>query len=300
MTMQIAKLNPFEGLEEIVREEVPLAKYTWNKIGGPARYFIQPRSVEELRAAVRRCGEEGLGVYVLGLGANLLVSDEGVDGAVFRLDDAFWQSFRVTGTTLRVSAGMDLQKLLLKTVRQGLAGLECLAGIPATIGGAARMNAGGKFGDIGTLIQRLTLMDHEGNVFERTREELTFGYRHTDIDALFILEAELELHEEDPESLVKRMKEVWMYKRNSQPLNAKSAGCMFKNPPTASAGSLIDQAGLKGLRVGGAEVSQKHANFIVAHPGAEARDVMELIKIIRDKVHQKSGISLETEVKIWR
>jgi UDP-N-acetylmuramate dehydrogenase len=299
MTMQLAKINPFEELDEIVRQDVPLARYTWNKIGGPARFFIQPRSIEQLRWAILRCAQEQIPYYVLGLGANLLVSDQGVDGAVFRLDDEYWRRLRTEGTSLRVSAGMDLQKLILHAVRHGLAGIECLAGIPATIGGAVRMNAGGKFGDIGTLVQRLTLMDHEGNVFERSRDELTFNYRHTDIDAPFVLDATLELHEEDPASLVKRMKEVWMYKRNSQPLNAKSAGCMFKNPQGVSAGSLIDQAGLKGLRIGGAEVSQKHANFIVAHPEAKARDVMDLISIIQEKVYKKNEIHLETEVQIW-
>lgn len=299
MSMQIAKANVFEGLEEIVRENVPLARHTWNKIGGAARYYIQPRSPEELQAAATRCLQEGIAIYVLGLGANLLVSDEGVDGAVFRLDDEFWRQVRVDHATVTAGAGVDLQRLLLDSVRQGLGGLECLAGIPATIGGAVRMNAGGKFGEIGSLVRGVRLMDIEGNIFERTREELSFSYRRSNIDATFILEATLELEEEDPEPLARRMKEIWMYKRNSQPLNAKSAGCMFKNPQGASAGTLIDQAGLKGLRIGGAEVSHKHANFIVAHPGTTARDVMDLVKIIQDKVYARSEITLETEVRIW-
>ena len=180
-----------------------------------------------------------------------------------------------------------------------MAGIECLAGIPGTIGGGIRMNAGGKFGDIGAVVKNVTVMDQEGTVFERTRDDLVFEYRHTNIAAKFILGATLELEQDDPNRIMKRMKEVWMYKRNSQPLNTKNCGCIFKNPRGLSAGALIDQAGLKGLKVGNAEVSTKHANFIVAHPGAKADDVMALVKLIQEKVWAKNEIHLETEVKIW-
>jgi UDP-N-acetylmuramate dehydrogenase len=297
MTLQLA--SPFSGLTEFVEENVPLAKFTWYKIGGPARWFVRPRSLEELQEAAARCAENGIPVYVLGLGANLLVNDEGVDGAVFRFDHEHWRRVRYQGTTLHVGAGADMQKLLLRTVRQGLAGIECLAGIPGTVGGGVRMNAGGKFGDIGAVVTKVTVMDQEGTVFDRTKDDLVFDYRSTNISAKFILGAELELEEEDPEKIMRRTKEIWMYKRNSQPLNTKNAGCIFKNPRGLSAGALIDQAGLKGMRVGGAEVSDKHANFIISHPGCKADDVHKLIKIIREKVFEKNEIHLESEVKIW-
>lgn len=298
MTMQIA--NPFSGLDEAVAENVPLAKYTWYKIGGPARWFIRPRSVDELREASLRCVENGIPTYVLGLGANLLVSDEGVpDGAVFRLDEDFWRRVKFDGTRVDVGAGADMQKLLVRTVRQGLAGVECLAGIPGTVGGGVRMNAGGKFGDIGAVVSKVTVMDIEGTVFERHKDDLVFEYRSTNIAAPFILGATLELEEDDPERIMARTKEIWMYKRNSQPLNTKNCGCIFKNPRGLSAGALIDQAGLKGMRVGAAEVSHKHANFIVAHPGCTAADVQKLVKIIREKVYEKNEIALESEVKVW-
>jgi UDP-N-acetylmuramate dehydrogenase len=192
-----------------------------------------------------------------------------------------------------------MQKLLLRTVRQGLAGIECLAGIPGTVGGGIRMNAGGKFGDIGAVVTKVQVMDHEGTVFDRLKDDLVFEYRSTNIAAKFILGATLELEEEDPERIMAKTKEIWMYKRNSQPLNTKNAGCIFKNPRGLSAGALIDQAGLKGLRVGGAEVSQKHANFIIAHPGCKADDVQRLVKVIREKVYEKNEITLESEVKVW-
>ena len=297
--MRIGTTNPFADLEPIVTENVPLAPRTWYKIGGPARWYIQPRSVEDLQAAAARCVENEIPIFVLGLGANLLVSDAGVNGAVFKLDEEHWRRVKFDGNHMEVGAGADLQKLILRSVRQGLAGIESLAGIPGTIGGGIRMNCGGKFGDIGARVISVQVMDSNGGLFERTKDDLVFEYRSTNIAAPFILSATLELDEEDPDRIMKRMKEIWMYKRNSQPLNTKNAGCIFKNPRGLSAGALIDQAGLKGFRVGGAEVSEKHANFIVAHPGCKADDVLKLVKIIREKVYEKNEIHLESEVKIW-
>ena len=291
--------NPFEGLEECVAENHPLAPHTWYKIGGPARWWVQPRSIEELQAAAQRCMENEIPVYVLGLGANLLVGDQGVNGAVFRFDQEFWRRVKFDKTSVEVGAGVDMQKLVVRTVRQGLEGIECLAGIPGTIGGGIRMNAGGKFGDIGAVVPRVTVMDTGGTIFERTKDDLVFEYRSTNIAAKFILGATLELEEEDPDRIMKKTKEIWMYKRNTQPLNTKNCGCMFKNPRGLSAGALIDQAGLKGMRIGGAEVSEKHANFIIAHPGCKADDVMRLVKVIREKVFDRNEIHLESEVQIW-
>src|SRR5438477_3254966 len=297
--MHIANENVFVGMEEAVIENEPLAPYTWYKIGGPARYFVRPRSVEELQEAARRCAENGIRVYVLGLGANLLVGDQGVDGAVFRFDQEFWRRVKYEKNICEVGAGVDMQKLVLRTCRQGLAGIECLAGIPGTIGGGVRMNAGGKFGNIVGVITLVLVMNQEGTLFERTKDDLVFNYRSTNIAAKFILSATMELEEDDPERIMRKTKEIWMYKRNTQPLNTKNAGCIFKNPRGLSAGALIDQAGLKGFRVGGAEVSDKHANFIIAHPGCRADDVMKLVKIIREKVFDKNEIHLESEVQIW-
>src|SRR5215207_575445 len=185
--MKLSSTNPFAGLEEIITENEPLAPHTWYKIGGPARWYVRPRSVEELQEASKRCVDEGIPLFVLGLGANLLVGDQGVDGAVFRLDADFWRRVKYDGITLEAGAGVDLQKLILRTVRQGLAGIECLAGIPGTVGGGVRMNAGGKFGDIGAVVTRVTVMDREGTVFDRTKDDLVFEYRSTNIAAPFIL-----------------------------------------------------------------------------------------------------------------
>src|SRR5687768_15223468 len=163
MTMQLA--SPFSGLEDAVAENVPLSPHTWYKIGGPARWFVRPRSIEELAEAAKRCVENEIPIYVLGLGANLLVSDEGVDGAVFRLGTDAFKQVRFDSNLAHVGAGVDMQKLIQKTVRQGLSGIECLAGIPGTVGGGVRMNAGGKFGDIGAVITRVDVMDAGGHRF---------------------------------------------------------------------------------------------------------------------------------------
>jgi UDP-N-acetylmuramate dehydrogenase len=291
--------NPFSGLEDIVEENVPLSRFTWYRIGGPARWLIRPQSLEQFQEATRRCADSQIRTYVLGLGANLLVSDTGVDGAVFRLDADYWRRVQFQESRVDVGAGADMQRLLLRTVRQGLSGIECLAGIPGTVGGGIRMNAGGKFGDLGSIVSSVQVMDYQGNLFERYKDDLVFEYRTTNISAPYILGASLELQEDDPDRIMRKTKEIWMYKRNTQPLNTKNAGCIFKNPRGLSAGALIDQAGLKGLRIGGAEISAKHANFVVAHPGCTADNVLSIIKIIREKVFEKNQIHLESEVQMW-
>ena len=238
---------------------------------------------------------------VLGKGCNLLVADAGVPGVVIRLDADAFSTVAVDGATVTAGAGADLQKLLLQTVRLGLSGLETLGGIPASVGGAARMNAGGRYGDFGSAVASLSVMDAEGNVYERTRDDLIWDYRRVNVVAPLILSATLDLEPADPDELARRSKEVWMAKRNSQPLNAKSAGCVFKNPAEdgRSAGALIDAAGLKGTRVGGAEVSDVHANFFVAHPGCTAANVAGLIDLVRDAVAERCGVDLQTEIKRW-
>lgn len=297
--MNLTSSQPFKGLEGFVTENAPLARYTWYRIGGPAKYLITPRSLDELQDAVQRCLSNAIDIYVLGLGANLLVNDFGVPGAVFRLSEECWRQVRFQGNALEVGAGVDMQKLLLRTVKEGKSGIECLAGIPGTVGGGIRMNAGGKFGDFGSAISSVTVMELDGTISTKTKDEIVFDYRRTDITAPFILSATLELEDEDPDAIMKRTKEIWMYKRNTQPLNTKNCGCIFKNPRGLSAGALIDQTGLKGLRIGNAEVSDKHANFIVAHPGCSSADVMKLIETVRDRVLEKHQVQLESEVKMW-
>ena len=293
-------MSIFSGFENIVNENYPLRDLTWYSLGGNAEYLIRPQSVEQLKHIILRCHENNIPVHVLGFGSNLLVSDEGVRGAVLKLDAPGFCSIHFNKNTLTAGAGANLNKLVLDSVRKGLSGMEALTGIPGSLGGAVRMNAGGNFGDIGSSIQSVTVMDKQGKIFEKSKPELVFDYRWVNITAPVILNTTLELTESDPDAMLKTIKEVWIYKKNSQPLNTKNAGCIFKNPRGMSAGALIDRAGLKGTQVGGAVVSEKHANFITTEKGCTSKDVKQLIELIRTKVKETFDVKLETEIEIWQ
>ena len=292
-------MNIFNGLEDIVTSDAPLADLTWYGIGGNAEYMAKPQTLDQLKDVVARCSENGISVRVLGEGSNLLVSDDGVKGMVIKLEGDDFGRTNFEGETLTAFCGVSLSKLVLDCIRKGLGGIETLTGIPGCIGGAIKMNAGGRFGDIGTAVESVTLMDKEGNIFEKAKPELAFDYRWTNITAKVILSAKIKLIESDPEQLLRTTKEIWIYKKNSQPLNAKNSGCIFKNPRGLSAGAIIDRAGLKNLKIGAAEVSEKHANFIVAHKGCTASDIKRLISAVAQRVKEKNDIELELELEIW-
>ena len=289
----------FAGLEQIVKTDEPLAPHTWMNLGGPASYFIEPENTEQLAEATRRCRENGVPIYVLGGGANVLVDDAGVKGAVVHLSRGEFGQFALRQGGMRAGAGADMSKLVLHCVRAGLSGMECLTGIPGSVGGCVKMNAGGAFGDIGSVIDSVDVMTEGSETYTRCRDDLAFAYRSTNISATFVLGAEFRLIEDDPHRILKQVKQIWMYKKNTQPLGRRNAGCIFKNPRGLSAGALIDRGGLKGRRVGGAYVSEKHANFILADPGAKASDVLKLINIVREVVYRKSEVYLELEIEVW-
>jgi len=293
-------MSLFSGLEAIVERDHPLAPHTWYRLGGPADYFLRPRTAKELKEVLRRCNENHVRMYVMGFGSNLLVSDEGVHGAVIKLEGKEFGRTEFDREQITAWAGAELSKLVLDCVEKGLSGVEPLTGIPGSIGGAVKMNAGGNFGDIGSVVESVTLMDIQGNVFEKNRSELNFDYRSVNIRARFILNARLKLTEADPERIMRTVKESWIYKKNNQPLNTRNCGCVFKNPPGASAGALIDRAGLKGFQSGGAMISEKHANFIVAADGCKSLDVMQLIDTARQKVREQFDVELESELEIWK
>ena len=292
-------MSTFSGLEEIVKTDYPLAKRTWYGLGGPADYFIRPKTIEQLKEVVRRCNENGIRIYVMGLGSNLLISDDGLRAAVIKFEADQFTQIKFQGQEVTAGAGAELSKLVLTCVEKGLSGIETLTGIPGSIGGAVKMNAGGNFGDFGAAVETVTLMGSEGNVFEKGKPELVFDYRRTNITAKFILNARLKLNAADPEQIMRTVKEVWIYKKNNQPLSSKNSGCIFKNPRGVSAGALIDRAGLKGLQIGGAVVSEKHANFIIAQKGCKSRDVLRLIDAIKQRVKEQFDIELELEIEIW-
>ncbi len=293
------------GLDVPHERDVPLGAITWYRVGGPAAVLARPTSWDQLATLARRCHQQGVRVYVLGGGANLLVADQGVsDGVVVRLDAEAFTQLSVEGPRLRVGAGHDLFKLVLAAARAGLAGLEPLAGIPGTVGGALRMNAGGAFGDVGASVSAVTVMAGDGQVHGYERDELVFGYRRSSIAEPYILEAVFELEQRDPEEVSRRVKEIFSYKKASQPMASASAGCAFRNPPRelaggASAGALIDRAGLKGHRHGAAMVSPVHANFIATEPGATAADVLAVMEHVQRTVAERFGVQLQREVVLW-
>jgi UDP-N-acetylmuramate dehydrogenase len=293
-------MSIFNDLDEIVEQGHPLAPHTWYRLGGPADYFIRPKTAEDLKEVVRRCNENHIPMHVMGRGSNLLVSDEGIRGAVIRLDGEEFGRTEFEGEQVTAWAGADLSKLVFDCVEKGLSGIEALTGIPGSVGGAVRMNAGGRFGDIGSVIEAVTLMDIQGSVFEKRKPELIFDYRAVNIRARFILSTQMKLTPGDPERIMRTVKESWIYKKNTQPLDTRNCGCVFKNPPEGAAGALIDRAGLKGFQIGGAVVSEKHANFIVAKDGCTSRDVMQLIDAVRQRVRERFDVELELELEIWQ
>ncbi len=289
----------FAGLDQIVKHDEPLADHCWLGIGGAARYFITPRSREELADVVKRCRENDLPIKVLGQGANLLVLSKRLDVAVIHLQSESFTSIEIDNTRVTVTAGVDLPRLVRHCIRAGLSGLECLVGIPGSLGGAVRMNAGGRFGDVGAAISSLEVMDSAGRIYHRAKNELVFGYRRTNIAAKFILQACFDLEADDPQRVLRQAKQMWIYKKNTQPLASKSVGCVFRNPRGLSAGALVEQVALKGKQIGGAMVSPVHANFIIVDTSAKASDVQKLIDLMRQKVQDKFEVQLELELEIW-
>ena len=287
------------GFEKIVRRDEPLAMHTWFQLGGPAEYFAEPADADQLIALLQRCREEEVPVRVLGAGSNILVRDEGVPGMVVRLAARAFGDIRVEGQAVIAGGGATLGHVITTAVHQGLAGLETLIGIPGTLGGALHGNAGTHGGDIGQWTSQATVITQTGEVFQRGRDDLVFAYRQSSLDELVILEAEFQLEEDDPRELARRMQKHWIVKKASQPMGHQSAGCVFRNPRGASAGELIDEAGLKGTRIGGAVVSDRHANFIVADPECTSQDVLRLIDLVRAQVHERLGVELERELEIW-
>lgn len=289
----------FTGLEKNVRQAEPLAMHTWFQLGGPAEYFAEPDDLDELVALVHRAIENRLPTRVLGRGSNILVRDEGVSGLVLNLSSPAFRNIKVEGQSVTAGGGARLGRVVTSAVNAGLAGLEELVAIPGTIGGAIHGNAGTHSGDIGQWMAWATVVTHNGDVVERERDEMVFGYRKSSLDELAIVSARLELEEDDPRELSKLLQKHWIIRKAKQPMGHQCAGCIFKNPPGDSAGQLIEQSGLKGARIGGAVVNDRHANFIIAEPECTAKDVLELIDLVRNQVSERMGVELEPEIEVW-
>jgi UDP-N-acetylenolpyruvoylglucosamine reductase len=284
-----------------VRREEPLASKTTLRVGGAARLYAEPRSVEELQRLLRTARQRGLKVLPLGRGSNLVVPDAGVDGLVVSLGSDAWAAFEPqTDGRVRVGAGLRLKNLCGLAAKSGLGGFEFLEGIPGNVGGALRMNAGAMGGWMFDVVDSVDLMSLDGEVSTLGKAEMHVDYRHcAELENAIALGAVLRPPAQITGDAVARQIDVYRKKRQESQPREPSAGCIFKNPTNHSAGRLIDECGLKGERVGDAEVSAVHANFIVNRGGASANDVIELVRRVRARVREARGVELRPEVLLF-
>jgi UDP-N-acetylmuramate dehydrogenase len=273
-----------------------MAKHTWMKVGGPADFYIEPADKNDLIAIVEYFYNHKYSWIVLGRGSNLLVSDEGIRGAVINLEHAL-SDIRIKEDIVTAEAGVRLTKFVDFCVQNELAGVEMLAGIPGTIGGAVVMNAGAHGGEIADY---LITVDVIRNSRIQCIQKINgrFTYRHSGFVGDVVLDASFQLPRGDKEKLSAKRRELILRRNETQPLELPNLGSMFKNPPNSYAAKLIEQAGLKGKRAGDAQISEKHANFIVNHGNAKATDIVKLIELVKRTVYQNSGVMLELEVQM--
>lgn len=288
--------------QDLVQENVPLAARTSWGIGGRARFFAVPRTTDQLAALLGTAYRRGIPAYVLGGGSNLLIGDGTLDALVvtFTAAEAL-AGIHVEADTHRIvaGAGATLAGVLHHAARAGLSGLEDLAGIPGSLGGAVRMNAGSASRWIGACVADITGVDYRGNPQRRTAGELSFGYRRSTLAGIVLTEVTLQLSPDSADTIQERMRVRLKAKQATQPLRQRSAGCVFRNPEGISAGQLLNEVGLKGYAIGGAAVSDIHANFFLNTGNATAMDMLRLIEYARETVLRETGIELAREVQVW-
>ncbi|EOD00422.1 UDP-N-acetylmuramate dehydrogenase [Caldisalinibacter kiritimatiensis] len=297
--LNIYKLfNEHIKLGKVLLDE-PMKKHTYFKIGGPADVMVLPGNIEEITKAIRICKENNIDYYLVGNGTNLLVTDKGIRGVVIKVEKNL-SDIKVEGTKIIAQAGSLLSVVSKAALNHSLTGLEFASGIPGTLGGAIAMNAGAYGPEMKDVVTKVRCIDREGNIKEYTNEEMNFSYRHSRVqeESLLVVEVELQLEKGNYEEIKKYMDELTEKRTTKQPLHLPSAGSTFKRPEGDYASRLIDVAGLKGLRYGDAQVSDKHCGFIVNLGEATSEEVLHLISVVQKTVKDKFGIELEPEVKI--
>lgn len=284
--------------EDRIRTQEPMKMHTTFRVGGPADYFVMPESSGEVQQVISLCREEKMPYYVIGNGSNLLVSDEGYRGVILQIYRTM-SRIEAEGTLIRAQAGALLSAIAAKAYENSLTGFEFAAGIPGTIGGASVMNAGAYGGEMKDVIRSVTVLDRDGKIRKIEREDLEMGYRTSIIskEGYITLEAEIELSEGKPEEIKALMDDLRTRRVTKQPLEYPSAGSTFKRPEGYFAGKLIQDTGLAGFQVGGAQVSEKHCGFVINKENATAADIDSLMRQVSEKVKEKFGVTLEPEVK---
>jgi len=300
----MAKTNLKKILKASVRGKVyfnrPLRRYTYFRIGGPAKLWIEPLDLEDLKNALLVCNRFKLPILLFGSGSNMLIDDKGLRKAVIRLSSPFFRRIDFCGNILSCGAGAALSKVSVASIKKGLAGLEFSAGIPGTVGGAVAMNAGSPDKTIGESVEWVKVMDFQGRLKELKKQSLKFYYRKTNLCDKIILQVGFKLRKSNAHLLKRKFKMLLKKKNKTQEMALPSAGCIFKNPSFSkqSSGQLLESVGLKGERIGGAQFSSKHANFIVNSGKAKSSDVESLIKLAQRKIKKRYNLWLEPEVKI--
>lgn len=282
-----------------VRAGEPMKRHTSWRIGGLADVFVEPSSREELRLAVSYANERSVPLTVIGAGTNILVSDEGIRGVVVKVGSGL-DRISLEENVIIAEAGAKLSRVAAVAREAGLGGFEFSAGIPGAIGGAVVMNAGANGASIGALVKEILLLDMEGCFFKKTKEEMNFAYRSSVLQSerAVVVEAAFSCYSREKKAIKEEMEVFIKRRKETQPLHYPSAGSIFRNPPGDSAGRLIEAAGLKGERIGDAQISTLHANFIINLGAATARDVMALVERARKSVLERFGIELKPEVKV--
>ncbi len=290
-------LQKLVGTEQVWAQE-PMKKHTTFRVGGCARYLVEPGDVQQLSAVVNACREQKVPYYVVGNGSNLLVSDAGYNGVIIHLFKNM-SEIRTEGNHMILQAGALLARAARTACREGLSGLEFASGIPGTVGGALVMNAGAYGGEMKDVVSRVTVLTSEGEPREYTKEQMAFGYRRSRLteEAGIVLETEFTLHPGRTEEIQARMEELKEKRVLKQPLEYASAGSTFKRPEGHFAGKLIEDAGLRGFRIVDAQVSEKHCGFVINRGNASASEIAEVIRQVQDRVYAHSGVRLQTEVK---
>lgn len=291
------KLNNVIAKDSILIDE-PMSRHTTFRVGGPADFFVTPKAKEEVRDVIRICKEAGMPYYIIGNGSNLLVSDAGYRGVIVQIYKEM-NEVKVEGDLVKAQAGALLSGIAAKALGAELSGFEFASGIPGTIGGACVMNAGAYGGEMKDVLESVTALTGEGKIIELGRNELELGYRTSVIakKGYIVLGAVLKLERGDGEKIKTYMDELKEKRVTKQPLEYPSAGSTFKRPEGYFAGKLIEDAGLRGFQVGGAQVSEKHCGFVINRDHAAAADIMELMRQVQIRVKENSGVDLEPEVK---
>jgi len=289
-----------KSLNKKIKTKVKLAGLTSLKVGGLARFFLEAKNIKELQEALIFTKRAGLPVFILGAGSNILVSDSGLDGLVIKLGGKFFKRIHREGSCLEAGGALKLSQFILYAKNNGLSGLEFLAGLPGTLGGALAGNAGAWGESIGEQVKEVTALDYSGKSRLLRAKELKFSYRKSNLNKYVIISSKIKLRKGSKDVIGLSMREYLLQRNRIQNNSLPNAGCIFKNSGKNTAGKLIDACGLKGSSRGGAVISKIHANFILNKGHASSKDILSLMDLMQKRVREEFKINLEPEIKIWR